>query len=707
MPKLKFMPMLLVAAGAPLPLLASTDSVQTDPVLKEVAVEAVAAKSGSAASGYRSDSASAGPLGKVSRQNVPFTISTTSAELIENLQAGNATDALRYDPTVNPEMGSNRTGDYFAIRGFVNSTNQAIDGMRSEMCYGILEDKESVEVLSGAASLLYGIASPAGIVNYVLKRPTEERFLQLKVGDYGGSQLYAHVDAGGPIGQSFGYRVNLLGVNDGNTAIDKEKNPRNLASLAFDWHPSSWVTWSIDASRYYSDYSYMQAFFKLNKATVVPDAPDASVNYASPYSSNLRTYTDVGTSISADPASWISLRGALRFGCQVSKFASMRNLWVDNAGNYTQQMMYYKSPEQTDVVQGNAFVDIKGVTGLAEHKLTLGCLADRSEVDWAGSSTKKWTVVYAMDDPGYSPDPELDRSQDSYLNQRTLRRTGIAVDQVFLGRYFKAMGGVAYASIMDEQFNADGSTNSYYHKGALTPGFALSYLPTPKVTFYASYVQALEEGDVADADAANAGKQLDPYLSSQVEVGVKTNFGGFAVDAAVFRIEKANSYDEYSADSSSYVVTENGREVHIGAQLSFSGKVLPCLTIFGGASFLDAEITKTDDASVKGKSPQAVPDALARLFAEYSPPWVGGLFLNGGVSYTGKEWVNDANTVSIPSVVTADAGIRYTRNVLGKDLTARVSVSNLTGENYWTTKGGSMLYLGSPRTVAGSLAVKF
>ncbi len=75
------------------------------------------------------------------------------------------------------------------------------------------------------------------------------------------------------------------------------------------------------------------------------------------------------------------------------------------------------------------------------------------------------------------------------------------------------------------------------------------------------------------------------------------------------------------------------------------------------------------------------------------------------MSYTGEEWVNDANTLSIPYVLTGDLGLRYQRKVMGKDTALRFLVNNIAGENYWTTKGGGMLYLGSPRIIAMSATV--
>jgi iron complex outermembrane receptor protein len=192
-------------------------------------------------------------------------------------------------------------------------------------------------------------------------------------------------------------------------------------------------------------------------------------------------------------------------------------------------------------------------------------------------------------------------------------------------------------------------------------------------------------------------------VSNQVEAGVKTLIHRMGVNAAIFRISEANAY----TNSVTEIYSEDGREVHTGGEVSCSGKVTNDLTLIGGFSILHASIDKTSTTSLQGKSPQAVPDSLARIYADYSVPRVRDLSLTAGLYYTGKEWVNNANTISIPRIVPGDIGARYQVKILGKNTTFRINANNVTNENYWTTKGGSMLYLGSPRIIATSMTVQF
>ena len=705
----------IVGLGASLPTWSDPDPVSgvgeqaQEARLPEVQVEVVVGnEEGTAASGYRTSKATVGLLGNQSLQDTPYSISVVPSALIENIQASNATDALRYDPRVNPDMGSNRSGDYFTIRGFVNSSNQAIDGMRSELAYGILEDKERIEVLSGATSFLYGLASPAGMINYVLKRPTIDPQLKVTVGDGGGTQLYTHIDAGGPIDAEgrFGYRLNQLGVDDGNTGIDVVTRGRYQVSGAFDWHLAPTTTLSLDASRFHDKLDHAQAYFLVGAVTGIPDAPDAAENYSAPYSYTERTYDTFGLKLVHEINSALSLRSQFRHGRSEQMYMGIRNQWVDDSGRYNQQMYYYLAPNVTQTNQGNLFLDARFATGPVTHQATLGYNLDSIEEFSAG--TKRYyfpaSRLFSMSDPGYSVDPDVATSGHAYVSREVWRESLVLADELGLGDHWSLLLGASYVSIDDENYStSNGDRTSDYDDGAVTPSLALMFKPNPQTTVYASYIEALEEGATAPSTAANADEVLNPFRSNQYEVGAKVRFAGMDLNTAFFRIDKAAAY----TDPVTKVYSDDGREVHQGLEVSFSGKVTERLTLLGGFSVLDATIEKTSTAAVEGKTPQAVPDRVARLYGEYALPQVPGLIVTGGLSYTDRIWANDANTLSLPSVVTADLGLRYQTTLAGKTTTWRLGVTNLTDESYWTTKGGSMLYLGSPRTLAASVAVEF
>ena len=94
-----------------------------------------------------------------------------------------------------------------------------------------LEPFEQVQLLKGLSGFMYGFGAPGGIVNYVLKRPTDDPYRSVSIGYQSAGVFSEKVDVGGRFGNDnrFGYRVNLVN-EDGNTAEDNGHLRRQVAS---------------------------------------------------------------------------------------------------------------------------------------------------------------------------------------------------------------------------------------------------------------------------------------------------------------------------------------------------------------------------------------------------------------------------------------------------------------------------------------------
>lgn len=132
------------------------------------------------------------------------------------------------------------------------------------------------------------------------------------------------------------------------------------------------------------------------------------------------------------------------------------------------------------------------------------------------------------------------------------------------------------------------------------------------------------------------------------------------------------------------------------------------MRLLGGVTVLDAVLTKTNSAATVGNRPVGVPGLMANAGAEWDLPWMPGLALNGSVTYTAKEYINQANTQSVPSWTTVDVGARYTTRLQGKSTTFRATVLNVLDRKYWSGVASfGTISLGAPRTVLLSAAVDF
>jgi iron complex outermembrane receptor protein len=258
------------------------------------------------------------------------------------------------------------------------------------------------------------------------------------------------------------------------------------------------------------------------------------------------------------------------------------------------------------------------------------------------------------------------------------------------------MAGVGRCSIDTESYGTTGAVSSRYDKSKITSTESLIYKPLKWLSAYATYIESLEDGVVVPETASpaytNAGDVLAPLASREYETGVKANVGDVQLGTALFRLEKANQLDVTNANKT-HTYIQDGQQVHQGVEFTAMGKAFKDLTIYGGCTFMDANIEdQQNNKALEGKCPAGIAEQIAKLHAEYEIPGIKGLAVNGGVNYTGPFYSDAANTDKLPSVVTFDAGTRYGFKAWGHDLTVRLDVTNLTNKSYWS----SQYYVGDP-----------
>lgn len=675
--------------------------------LPEVTVVGQAAADGSAAQGYRVERVRLGPLGEADLQDTPFTINAVSSDLIRNSGATNTTEALKYVPTIYSSTGASQLTPYFSMRGFSASTwtyNMALDGLRSFDIYQPLEDKERIEVLSGASGFLYGITSPAGMINYVSKRPVSKPLGELTVGTYD-QQIYSQLDLGGPIvaNPDLAYRLNLAYGDKGQTAVQGQSQERHLVSGAIDWHLAPATLLSLDASHSQRDLKYAQTLFMTTAAIGIPKAPDTSKNWGAPYTGASDATSRLGAALEHRFNDIFTLRAQARYSDIEREYFLNRQVWQNKNLDYKWRV---DSQEHfhTTVGQFQVFLDANFTTGPLQHQLSVGADLDHFDSANNGYRGTTYSTVYAGNlygTPDYR-DWSLPPKGTSTA-QETTYSTLLLSDRLNLGEHWSLLLGLNHASIDDRLTSttaAGVSSTVAYETSKTTPAMALSFKPVPSVTTYVSYVEALQQGFVAGSTTSNAGEIFAPFVSKQREVGAKATLGGIGLNLAWFDIDQANQY----VDPATNRASQDGRETHRGWEFSLTGKLSERLRLTGGFTVLEARIDKA--AANVGKTPQGVPENMARLYAEYDLPFVAGLTLNGGASYTGKIPWDAANTLYVDAVTVYDAGLRYRTKLAGKDTTWRLNVANLSDKNYWTTRSG-ILYPGAPRTLSASLTLAF
>lgn len=160
----------------------------------------------------------------------PRSVSIMTREQIKMQALRNLEGALAYTSGVQTEVSGSSDARMMGavIRGFSDGIAYYKDGLKqlSSGTYASwndnLEDLDSIEVLKGPASVLYGHGCPGGAINVVSKRPTPDQVNSVGVsyGTYNRRQAAADLDGALDADQKALYRLNVTGrKSDGRTSL--------------------------------------------------------------------------------------------------------------------------------------------------------------------------------------------------------------------------------------------------------------------------------------------------------------------------------------------------------------------------------------------------------------------------------------------------------------------------------------------------------
>ena len=178
-------------------------------------------------------------FGDVPLRTVPLSATVITSEQIQASGARRLADLVQFDASVTDAYNSAGYWDYLTVRGFVldNRFNYRREGLPISAETSIpLDNKERVEILRGTSGIQAGTSAPGGLVNYVVKRPTEQDLRQIRLETTSRGSTLGAIDLGGRFGaeRQFGYRLNAVQENLKPLTHNLDGN-RNLLSLAADW----------------------------------------------------------------------------------------------------------------------------------------------------------------------------------------------------------------------------------------------------------------------------------------------------------------------------------------------------------------------------------------------------------------------------------------------------------------------------------------
>lgn len=665
--------------------------------------------------GYRPKTVDLGPLGTRSLKDTPYAISIFNRELMDSVNATSLNDVLKYMPSTQMEARGGTDVGRPQTRGMEGGVvdNNHLDGMNVVATTAQpMELYERIEVIQGLTGALYGPASPAGNFNYVFKRPTQDYYNAVSAGMTDDGAWLLHADTGGSPNKYFGYRVNLL-QEEGDGYVSGSHLNRKLAGLALDINPGENTVVQLNGSYYKFDKFGYPGGFSYASSIDLPSAMDPTKRgYGQVFSgSSLETTTGSGKVIHQLNENWKLSAGALYQEAKRTLTGATNTLNAD--GTFTSRMSTSGAAGKFTVTSNMANLTGRVNTGSVSHDLVFGTTGYSWKIYSATGRSSAVLGTSPIDEPQVYDSPEINLHVPTYKSGNTKVQSGIIGDTITWNDYLSTMLIGSYSDFDVSNYDRNGDKTGNYSKDGVSSTVSMIFKPIAEISTYITYADSLEAGGSASVDAQNAGETLDPVRSYQTELGAKASLGDFDINAAVFRVKRPLAYE-----SEDGYYRQQGMQRNNGAELSINGYLTPELKIYGGVTYLDAELQDSYDPRTAGKEVVGVAKWQSNLLAEYTVEQLAGVSFNANVHYTGKRAANNINSTWASSYTTVDIGAKYViPKFIGSETTLRLNVTNLFDRDYWAaifpgniygTPGASnTAFLGEPRQIRLTATVKF
>ncbi len=659
--------------------------------------------------------ASVGGWGDIPLAKTPLQASVFTSEQLQDSGARRLSDLVNFDPGISDAYNSEGYVDYLTVRGFVidNRFNYRRDGLPINAETPIpLENKSRVEILKGTSGMQAGTSAPGGLVNFVVKRPTDApvRSASLEWRQAGSVTGALDLSQRFGQGQAFGVRLNAAAAHL-DPPLKSAKGERSLVALAADWRVSPDTLIEAEAETSRRSQPSQPGFSLLGNTVPAPGDPRVNLNnqpWSQPVvfkatTASLRVQQKLGNdwrfiAHAATQQLRTDDRLAFPFGCTDTDGTYYADRYCPNGTYDLYDFRSENERRRSDAL--DLSVQGKLQTGALSHALTVGALHStvrnrfqQQAYNYVGTGNVAGTLVTPAD-------PSL---TDENTNRDERSTELYARDAIAITSDLTAWLGLRHTRLTRESVRTDGSRATAYSQSFNTPWLALSYAFAPDQLAYASWGRGVESEVTPNRPRYNGpGVALPALKSRQIELGLKGSSARFEWGLALFDIERPNFADVGSCDLDNTCTRQVvGNAKHRGAEVTGAFHE-GSLTLRAGAQWLRARLDN-------GLQPTNVPARTLKLQAAYGVPPVPGLALQAHAAYESRRMVLPDNSIDIPGYTRVDVAARYENTWAAQRWTWRAGIDNLFDKRAWRESpyqfGHAYLYPLAPRTLRVSVQV--
>lgn len=642
--------------------------------------------------------------------DTPRTVTTVTRQLMDDQGVTKLSDALRNVPGISLAAGEGgNQGDNLTIRGFSGRSDFFIDGMRDFGSY--FRDAfnlESVEVIQGPSSVLFGRGSAGGVIS----QNSKQAFLGSKTSGslMAGSNDLARttVDVNQKISGLEGAAIRLNAMAHTNKVAERDQASFSRNAFA----PTVAFGLGTDTRL---NLSY---FHQEENNTPDYGIPFYSGKPADTHRSNFygfkNDYFKATANISTikfehDFSKDLTLRNQTRYA-RYDRDTQITNPSTANGSTVTRQMIIRKSLDtylgnQTDLISKFSTFEIGHnlVTGVAVERETASPTTFTASP--TAASTTLQNPIYVNFASSVAP---------TTVASGKVETLGIyALDTIKINKSWEVSLGARYDNLRTNYNSIATGTSTALSQtdNVVSYNGGIVYKPAKNGSIYLSHGTSFSPSS-EQISLSTTSVNLDPEKNISYEFGTKWDLfkKRLTANAAIFRNQKENVRETVNG-----VGVLSGDQKVDGLMLQLSGKITEKWNVMIGYTYMDGRVTNSlASDNQKNRNLTNTPEHMFNLFTTYK--FDSELEIGAGGNFVSERFVSPVNSTStpdpitggvrnIPSYITLNAMAKYP---VSKNVDLQLNVNNLTNKYYFDQlRGSNAAVPGEGRVFLLSTNVKF
>lgn len=470
-------------------------------------------------------------LGDIPTKDLPQNVQVLSSELLQNTGITRLDDALDLTSGVARQNNFGGLWDSFAIRGFAGDENFPsgflVNGFNGGRGYGgprDASDVESIEVLKGPNSALFGRGEPGGTVNIISKKANfsgQKGSFTLSAGSWNAYRVEG--DYNMPVTDSFAIRA-VGAVEDADSFRDIIHTRKYSVTPSFFARFSDSTTLTYELEYVNQEVPFDRGVVAVNGVLgLIPQSRFLGSPKDGPMKVEVLGHqAQLQHDFSRD---WTLLLG---FGYRDTSFTgyssdpelarSRQRLFTD--GQTLSRQRRFRDYNTTHMVFRGE-ISGKLYTGNITHHVIVGADWDKFDIDLYQTRYRPTAsdLSYAINI--YNPNYNIPAPTPTAVIQNSLsiqKAWGIYFqDQIDITEWLKIRGGGRYDNFHQDITNRSGSSPNPQTETRFSPSAGLVVNPTDTVSLYASYGTGFRPNSGLDFFS----NPFKPETSKAYEVGAK------------------------------------------------------------------------------------------------------------------------------------------------------------------------------------------